>query len=149
MVDEITATVRETRSATGKQEFDERVLAVMGTVPRHLFVPAESQRAAYEDHPLPIGHGQTISQPYIVAFMTEAPGAWWPATRCWRSAPARATRPRCWPRLVARVYSIEIVEPLAREAAERLARLGYRNVDVRAGDGYHGWPEPRRSTPSW
>jgi protein-L-isoaspartate(D-aspartate) O-methyltransferase len=119
---------------------DPLTLAALRRVPRHLFVPQASVAQAYEDHPVPIGFGQTISQPYIVAFMTEALGLQGGesvlevGTGCGYQAAVLAE-------IAARVYSIEIVEPLAREAAERLKRLGYANVSVRAGDGYLGWPE--------
>ncbi len=119
---------------------DPNVLRAVRVVPRHAFVPGEQQAHAYEDRPLPIGHQQTISQPYIVAFMTEAlqldpnsvvleigTGSGYQAAVCAEIARA--------------VYTIEIVEPLARSAAELLKKLGYGNIHVRAGDGYHGWPE--------
>jgi len=116
------------------------VLRAMREVPRHLFVPPARHAEAYEDFPLPIGHGQTISQPYIVALMTELarPGPGLSAleigTGCGYQAAVLA-------RLVDHVYSIELVEDLAREAAERLAALGFVNVTVRAGDGRQGWVE--------
>ena len=119
---------------------DERVLAALRRVPRHLFVPASVAAQAYEDHPLPIGHGQTISQPYIVGFMTEALSLRGGetvleiGTGCGYQAAVLAE-------VAARVFTIEIVAPLAAEAAERLRRLGHAKVRVRAGDGYLGWPE--------
>ena len=119
---------------------DPLTLAAMRRVPRRLFVPAVSAGQAYDDHPVPIGHGQTISQPYVVAFMTEALGlrggesVLEVGTGCGYQAAVLA-------RIAARVHTIEIVAPLAAEAAERLTRLGYANVTVRAGDGYVGWPE--------
>ena len=119
---------------------DPLTLAAMRDVPRHLFVPEAAQRQAYEDHPVPIGHGQTISQPYIVAFMTEVlrlrggESVLEVGTGCGYQAAVLS-------RIVAKVHSIEIVAPLAEEAAARLKRLGYDNVQVRAGDGYQGWPE--------
>jgi protein-L-isoaspartate(D-aspartate) O-methyltransferase len=97
---------------------DQRVLAAMAKVPREEFVPPESRVASYEDGPLPIGYGQTISQPYIVAFMTEQ------------------LRPK-----PSEVFSIEIVEALAKNADTTLQRLGYKNAHVKFGDGYKGWPE--------
>jgi len=119
---------------------DPNVLRAVRTVPRHAFVPPEQRTHAYEDRPLYIGLGQTISQPYIVAFMTEAlqldpnsvvleigTGSGYQAAVC-----AEIAR---------EVYSIEIVEPLARSAAEVLTALGYGNVHVRVGDGYYGWPD--------
>ena len=119
---------------------DPLTLAALRKVPRHMFVPAASAAQAYEDHPLPIGHGQTISQPYVVAFMTEAlnlrggESVLEVGTGCGYQAAVLAE-------IAARVHTIEIVEALAVEAAARLKRLGYANVSVRAGDGYQGWPE--------
>jgi len=119
---------------------DARTLAAMRKVPRHLFVPAALAGDAYGDHALPIGHGQTISQPYVVAFMTEALGL-----RGGESVLEVGTgsgyQAAVLAEIAARVYTIEIVAPLAEEARGRLARLGYRNVEVRAGDGYQGWPD--------
>jgi protein-L-isoaspartate(D-aspartate) O-methyltransferase len=119
---------------------DPRVLAAMREVPRHLFVPADQQSSAYDDRPLPIGYGQTISQPYIVALMTELarPKA---TDRALEIGTGTGYQAAILSRLVAEVYSIEIVEPLAAEARTRLARLGYTNVTSRTGDGYGGWPE--------
>jgi protein-L-isoaspartate(D-aspartate) O-methyltransferase len=123
-----------------RQVRDALTLAALRKVPRHLFVPPDSERLAYEDHPLPIGHGQTISQPYIVGFMTEALGLAGGETVL-EVGTGSGYQAAVLAEIAARVYSVEIVEPLAREAAQRLVRLGYRNVDVRAGDGYLGWPE--------
>jgi protein-L-isoaspartate(D-aspartate) O-methyltransferase len=119
---------------------DARTLAAMRTVPRHLFVPPALQAEAYADHPLPIGHDQTISQPYIVAFMTEALGLRGGETVL-EVGTGSGYQAAVLAEIAARVYTIEIVAPLAEEARERLKRLGYRNVEVRAGDGYAGWPE--------
>jgi protein-L-isoaspartate(D-aspartate) O-methyltransferase len=123
----------------GREVEDPNVLQAMRRVPRHAFVPPAQRAHAYEDRPLPIGYEQTISQPYVVAFMTEAlqldphavvleigTGSGYQAAVCAEIARA--------------VYSIEIVEPLAASAARTLAELGYANVQVRAGDGYFGWP---------
>lgn len=119
---------------------DKRVLQAMRDVPRHLFVPKEMQPYAYADSPLPIGYEQTISQPYIVAFMTEALGLR-PVDRVLEVGTGSGYQAAVLSVLVREVYSIEIVEPLAKEATERLKHLGYTNVKVRAGDGYRGWPE--------
>jgi len=119
---------------------DARTLAAMRKVPRHLFVPPAVLDQAYDDHPLPIGHGQTISQPYIVAFMTEALGLRGGETVL-EVGTGSGYQAAVLAEIAARVYTIEIVAPLAEEARERLRRLGYANVDVRAGDGYLGWPE--------
>lgn len=119
---------------------DERVLEVMSRVPRHLFVP-EAQRAdAYGDYPLPIGHGQTISQPYIVAFMTEALRVQ-PDHRVLEIGTGSGYQAAVLAELVREVYTIEIVRPLGESARKTLESLGYRNVHVRIGDGYRGWPE--------
>jgi protein-L-isoaspartate(D-aspartate) O-methyltransferase len=119
---------------------DKAVLKAMQTVPRHVLVPERYKAQAYADHPLPIGHDQTISQPYIVAFMTEAlqldpnavvleigTGSGYQAAVC-----AEIAR---------RVYTIEIVKELATSARKALNELGYKNVFTRTGDGFHGWPE--------
>jgi len=116
------------------------VLRAMREVPRHLFVPEAMRRSAYEDHPLPIGHGQTISQPYIVAAMTEMLDPK-PEHRVLEIGTGSGYQAAVLARLVRHVYTIEIVEPLGKQAQERLAALGYRNVTVRIGDGYEGWPE--------
>jgi protein-L-isoaspartate(D-aspartate) O-methyltransferase len=116
---------------------DPKTLAAMRQVPRHLFVPPGVVSEAYADHPLPIGHGQTISQPYIVAFMTEALGLRGGETVL-EVGSGSGYQAAVLSRIAARVFGIEIIEPLAREAKERLARLG---VEIRAGDGYAGWPE--------
>jgi len=119
---------------------DARVLAAMTRVPRHEFVPASQRRLAYEDGPLPIGHGQTISQPYIVAFMTAAlnPQA---SDRVLEIGTGSGYQAAVLSGLVAEVYTIEFVAPLAQRACADLQRLGYGNVQVRCGDGYLGWPE--------
>ncbi len=116
------------------------VLAAMRAVPRHEFIPAGLRDEAYDDHPVPIGHGQTISQPYIVAFMTEqlAPQ---PGDRVLEIGTGSGYQAAILARLVKEVFTIEIVAPLAGRATADLARLGYKNIHVRAGDGYLGWPE--------
>lgn len=119
---------------------DARTLQAMRDVPRHLFVPPALLKQSYEDHPLPIGHGQTISQPYIVAFMTEALGLKGGETVLEVGA-GSGYQSAVLSRIAARVFGIEIVEPLAREAKGRMVALGYGNVEIRAGDGYAGWPE--------
>jgi len=119
---------------------DARVLAAMRSIPRHEFVPAERRSQAYEDHPLPIGYGQTISQPYIVAKMTELV-ATKPGQRVLEVGTGSGYQAAVLSPLVREIYTIEIIAPLGESARERLARLGYKNVEVRVGDGYHGWPE--------
>ena len=119
---------------------DERVLDAMRSVPRHEFVPTEVRDEAYEDHPLPIGYRQTISQPYIVAFMTQqlAPK---PTDRVLEVGTGSGYQAAVLARLVKEVFTIEIVEPLGRRAMADLERLGFRNVRVKIGDGYEGWAE--------
>jgi protein-L-isoaspartate(D-aspartate) O-methyltransferase len=119
---------------------DERVLRAMERVPRHLFVPENVRANAYADHPLPIGHDQTISQPYIVGFMTEALDVK-PDNRVLEIGTGSGYQAAILGELARDVYTIEIVEPLAETARKRLASLGYKNVHVRAGNGYAGWPE--------
>jgi len=138
MVDEITAYTRS--SSESGQGFSENVLEAISEVPRHEFVPEGSERYAYDNRPLPIGHGQTISQPYIVALMTHlsAPDADDTVLEIGTGSGYQAA---IFSALVSRVYSIEIIEPLADEAKARLERLGYDNVTTKLGDGYYGWEE--------
>jgi len=140
MVQDITALVRDTRAEIGKSAFDERVMSVMARVPRHEFVPALERRNAYANRPLPIGMGQTISQPFIVALMTDLMEVK-PGDRVLEIGTGSGYQAALLAELAGTVYTIEIVEPLAREAAERLNRLGYRNVVTKIGDGYQGWRE--------
>ena len=140
MVDDIAATAKSTRRDTGRATFGERVMGVMNKLERHLFVPANQAGSAYRDHALPIGSGQTISQPFIVALSTDLIDPQ-PNHVVLEIGTGSGYQAAVLAELVGHVYSIEIVEALGREAAERLARLGYRNVDVRIGDGYQGWPE--------
>jgi protein-L-isoaspartate(D-aspartate) O-methyltransferase len=129
-----------------KQQIEDRgirhpgVLKAMRDTPRHLFVPEALQSRAYDDTPLPIGLGQTISQPYIVASMTEmlAPA---PHHQVLEIGTGSGYQAAVLSPLVAHVYTIEIVEPLARQAEALFRRLGYRNITTRVGDGYQGWPE--------
>jgi len=132
--------VRTYAGYAGDAPFSDEVLAALGRVERHLFVPPGQVRYAYENRPLPIGHGQTISQPYIVALMTdllesdENDVVLEVGTGSGYQAAVLAE-------LVEQVYSIEIIEALAVSARERLARLGYDNVTTKLGDGYYGWEE--------
>ncbi len=132
--------VAEQLAGPGRGITNARVLAAMGKVPRHEFVPEGLRADAYDDHPLPIGHGQTISQPYIVAFMTEQLQPK-PTDRVLEIGTGSGYQAAILAELVAQVYTIEIVEDLAQRAAADLKRLGYTNVHVRAGDGYQGWVE--------
>lgn len=119
---------------------DPRVLAVMEKVPRHRFVRSVDVESAYGDFPLAIGHGQTISQPYIVAYMTQAL-ALKPEYKVLEIGTGSGYQAAVLGELVREVYTIEIVSPLAQQASRLLHELGYRNVHVRDGDGYAGWPE--------
>jgi protein-L-isoaspartate(D-aspartate) O-methyltransferase len=130
--------VREQIMARGVT--DGRVLAALSRVPRHAFVPVPLRGRAYEDGPLPIGHGQTISQPYVVAFMTEALAPQ-PTDRVLEIGTGSGYQAAVLSSLVAEVYSIEIVAGLAQRAEADLRRTGCANVQVRAGNGYLGWPE--------
>lgn len=140
MMEEITALVRETRAETGKPALDERVMAVMGKVPRHEFVPADQLPRAYQNRPLPIGHGQTISQPYIVALMTDLARVE-PDHKVLEVGTGSGYQAAVMAHLARAVYTIEIIEPLGLQARQRLQKLGYDNVQVRLGDGYQGWEE--------
>jgi len=119
---------------------DTRVLDAMATVPRHLFVPENVRSLAYDDTALPIEHGQTISQPYIVAFMTEAL-ALKSSDKVLEIGTGSGYQAAVLSKLVKAVYSVEILEPLAKSAARLLAETGSSNVHVRVGNGYKGWPE--------
>ncbi len=140
MIRAIEDTVTETRHYIDKQAFDDRVMAAISRVPRHEFVPLSQRQNAYKNRPLPIGYGQTISQPYIVALMTDLI-----ETRddfkVLEIGTGSAYQAAVLAELVAEVYSIEVIKPLGEAAAKRLKRLGYRNVTTRIGDGYHGWQE--------
>jgi protein-L-isoaspartate(D-aspartate) O-methyltransferase len=130
--------VREQIEARGVS--DPRVLDAMRRVPRHLFVPAPLRVRAYEDRPLPIGHGQTISQPYIVAWMTEALRVG-PGRKVLEVGTGSGYQAAVLAAMGVEVYTIEIVAPLAEEATRALAASGARPVHARVGDGYAGWPE--------
>jgi len=140
LLDEIRAEAFATRQYTGRAAFDPRVLAALRRVPRHAFVPAELRQRAYANHPLPIGHGQTISQPYIVALMTDLidPG---PDDVVLEIGTGSGYQAAVLATLVKRVYTMDIVDALAGDAGARLRQLGYHNVDVRSGNGRLGWPE--------
>jgi protein-L-isoaspartate(D-aspartate) O-methyltransferase len=140
MVSEVDALYAETRAETGLSSMSPAVRAALGKVERHRLVPASQMPLAYRNHPLPIGSGQTISQPYIVALSADllkvdsnsvvldiGTGSGYQAA--------------VLAEIVKQVYSIEIVETLGKTAAARLAEMGYRNIEVKIGDGYRGWPE--------
>ena len=137
---EVDRTYAETRAETGLAAMSPAVRAAMGRVERHRLVPPAVVDAAYRNHPLPIGGGQTISQPYIVALSTDlvAPR---PDHVVLEVGTGSGYQAAVLAELVSRVYSIELLPELGRNAAAKLAELGYRNVEVRIGDGYAGWPE--------
>jgi protein-L-isoaspartate(D-aspartate) O-methyltransferase len=140
LLEEIEADVRATSQLLGKQALDARVMAALATVPRHAFVPPGDESFAYFNRPFGIGYGQTISQPYIVAVMTdllELHGG----EVVLEVGTGSGYQTAILSGLVKHVYSIEVIPELAKSAAERLERLGYGNVEVRSGDGARGWPE--------
>jgi len=132
--------VRETSDYTGKEQLDPAVLAAIRAVPRHEFVLPAYREYAYDDRPLPIGEGQTISQPYIVALMTDLASVG-PDSAVLEVGTGSGYQAAVLAEIADHVYTIEIVAPLGERAAETLERLGYDNVSVRIGDGYQGWPE--------
>lgn len=140
LLDEVRAEVRCTRDLTGRASLDERVYAALRRVPRHAFLPDDLRWAAYRNTALPIGYRQTISQPYVVALMTDLlePKAGDAILEVGTGSGYQAAILSC---LVRQVYSLEIVEELAIQARDRLQRLGFGNIEVRAGNGHHGWPE--------
>jgi protein-L-isoaspartate(D-aspartate) O-methyltransferase len=140
MVAEIDQMYAETRAETGLAAMAPRVRAALGKVERHRLVPPEQANLAYRNHPLPIGHSQTISQPYIVALSTDllVPE---PGHVVLEVGTGSGYQAAVLAEIVKQVYTIEIVEPLGRAAESRLSALGYKNVEVRIGDGYKGWPE--------
>lgn len=140
LLKEIEAMARETGAETGRPVFSAPVMASMARVPRHRFVPAPYRTLAYANRPLPIGQGQTISQPYIVALMTELLDAE-PGDAVLEIGTGSGYQAAVLAELVDRVYTIEIIEPVGRNAAALLQELGYRNIETRIGDGYDGWPE--------
>jgi protein-L-isoaspartate(D-aspartate) O-methyltransferase len=140
MVEEIAVLAREDAAATGKPALDARVIAAMHKVPRHRFVPADQERFAYENRPLPIGSGQTISQPYIVALMTDLMRVE-PAHAVLEIGTGSGYQAAILSELARTVCTIEIVQQLADVAETRLRRQGYTAVRTRVGDGYYGWEE--------
>ena len=140
MLNDIEMEVRMTSHLIGKKSLDDRVMAVMEQVPRHEFLPADLRYCAYENGPAPIGSGQTISQPYIVALMSDLLHTK-PADSILEIGTGSGYQTAILSRLVQQVYSVEIIAELASGAGHRLAKLGYDNVEVRNDDGYLGWPE--------
>jgi protein-L-isoaspartate(D-aspartate) O-methyltransferase len=140
MIAEIEAEVEYTRALTGRKALDPRVMAAMARVPREQFVPDDLRAAAYDNGPLPIGHGQTISQPYIVALMTdlltlEADD------RVLEIGTGSGYQTALLSCLAKTVYTVELLPELGERAARRLAALDYANIEYRIGNGYQGWPE--------
>lgn len=140
MVREIEDNVRVTRHELKRDRLDARVLEALGSVPRHAFVPASLRAEAYDNRPLAIGYGQTISQPYIVAVMTDLLDLP-PGSRVLEVGTGSGYQAAILAKLAAEVFSIEIIEPLGVQAAQRLKQQHYDNVHVRIGDGYYGWEE--------
>lgn len=140
LVAEITALARTTQSETGQGDLSKQVLDAMVKVPRHRFVPPEVVRYAYHNRPLPIGYGQTISQPFLVAYMTELLQVD-KHSKVLEIGTGSGYQAAILGELVQQVYTIEIVEPLATRATKTLKANGYRNVQVRTGDGYYGWEQ--------
>jgi protein-L-isoaspartate(D-aspartate) O-methyltransferase len=140
MIAEIESSVRETAIYIDKQALDDRVMRVMAEVPRHRFVPQEERPHAYENRPLGIGHGQTISQPYIVALMSDLLRVD-PSSRVLEIGTGSGYQAAILAGLAGEVYTIEIIEALGLAAEERFRRLGYQNIQTRIGDGYYGWEE--------
>lgn len=132
--------VRETSYYLNKSELDPQVLAALSKVPRHEFVDNALMSLAYENRPLPIGHGQTISQPYIVAIMTDLLSVG-KGDRVLEIGTGSGYQAAILAEIVGEVYSIEIIEELGKSAEARLERLGYENIHLRLGDGYYGWQE--------
>jgi len=140
MLKDIELEAELTRHLTGKAALNDRVMAAMAQVPRHCFVPHELRGFAYDNGPLPIGSGQTISQPYIVALMSDLLTTT-PGDKILEIGTGSGYQAAVLSRLVERVYSVEIIAELSKTAAGRFAKLGYSNIDTRTGDGYFGWPE--------
>ena len=140
MVMEIVSTTVMIGERLGRYNLDPRVMDVMGSVKRHEFVPVEIQPFAYMDRPLPIGYDKTISQPFIVALMTDLLQVG-PEDTVLEIGTGMGYQSAILAALARKVYSIEIIEPLAQQAMKRIAAAGFRNVEVRIGNGYNGWPE--------
>lgn len=138
LVTEINELAKATQAETGQGAFSARVMAAMGKVPRHRFVPPEVERYAYLNRPLPIGYGQTISQPFLVAYMTELLQLD-QRSKVLEIGTGSGYQAALLGELAGEVYTIEIIEPLAARAAKTLKSSGYINVQVRTADGYYGW----------
>lgn len=140
LLDQIEVEVRETEGFTGRKKLSSQVMAAMVRVPRHKFVPPDNAYAAYANRPQPIGFGQTISQPYMVAVMTDLLDLK-PDDRVLEIGAGCGYQTAVLAEIAAQVYSVEKVAELAEGARRRLQKLGYDNIEIRTGDGYRGWPE--------
>ena len=140
MVDEIKAMVGDFRAETGKATIDQRIISAIAKVPRHRFVPPDQEGVAYKNRPLPIGHGQTISQPYIVALMTDLMRVE-PQHAVLEVGTGSGYQAAILAEVAQKVCTIEIIEPLAQDAAARLQKLGYSRVRTKQGDGFYGWED--------
>jgi len=140
LVAEINALAKETQSETGQSIFSNKVMEVMGTVPRHRFVPPDMVRYAYRNRPLPIGYGQTISQPFLVAYMTDLLKVG-KGSKVLEVGTGSGYQAAILNELAKEVYTIEIIQPLAERAAKTLKVNGYNNTVVKTGDGYYGWEQ--------
>jgi protein-L-isoaspartate(D-aspartate) O-methyltransferase len=140
MVEEVALDAAEASAYSGRAALSPNVIAAMEKVERHRFIPDALARVAYLNRPLPIGYGQTISQPFIVALMTDLMQVK-AGDRVLEIGTGSGYQAAVLAEIASSVYSIEIIEPLGKEAGDRLNSLGYRNVKTRVGDGYYGWPE--------
>ncbi|HYS50208.1 MAG TPA: protein-L-isoaspartate(D-aspartate) O-methyltransferase [Xanthobacteraceae bacterium] len=140
LLDEIRAEANFVAPVTGKSDFDDRVIGAMAKVPRHEFVPVEAQGFAYANVPLAIGHGKTISQPFIVAIMTDLLDLR-PDDVVLEVGTGLGYQAAILAELAGKVYSVELIDELAAQAKQRLKRQGYANLHLKVGNGYHGWPE--------
>ena len=140
MVDGVRLQMLLSGEQTGIDELDARILAALTTVPRHDFVPEPLRPLAYEQSPLPVGHSQNIASPFIVALMTQLAGPR-DGDVVFETGTGAGYHAALLSHLVAEVYSVEVIEPLAEESGSRLKDLGYRNVHAKYGDGYYGWAE--------
>ena len=140
LIEIIKQEVKNTSKYLRKDSLDKGVIDAINSVPRHKFVPFYSRLSAYENRPLSIGHGQTISQPYIVAIMTDLLNLK-PSDRVLEIGTGSGYQAAIAAQNVKEVYSIEVIEPLGLKAKKRLKRLGYKNIKTRIADGYYGWKE--------
>jgi protein-L-isoaspartate(D-aspartate) O-methyltransferase len=140
MVETIQQDFRRNASETGQHALETPIAAALTSVPRHEFVATDQKKYAYENRPLPIGYGQTISQPYVVAAMTQVL-ALRPGERALEVGTGSGYQAAILAELGVRVFTIEIIQPLGEAARDRLTRLGYQRIETRIGDGYYGWPE--------